>query len=82
MQRDASGEPTGLLLAQPNATILYATLAKGPKPAARIPAELDPPLHARDEPPWRDRRDRRRRRLPELSGRLCDHREAARRTTS
>ncbi|MGE0666408.1 MAG: amidohydrolase [Sphingomonadales bacterium] len=29
--RDASGEPTGLLLAQPNATILYATLAKGPK---------------------------------------------------
>jgi predicted amidohydrolase YtcJ len=31
IQRDASGEPTGLLLAQPNATILYATLAKGPK---------------------------------------------------
>jgi predicted amidohydrolase YtcJ len=30
IQRDASGEPTGLLLAQPNATILYATLAKGP----------------------------------------------------
>ena len=29
--RDASGEPTGLLLAKPNATILYATLAKGPK---------------------------------------------------
>ncbi|WP_235536200.1 MULTISPECIES: amidohydrolase [unclassified Sphingomonas] len=29
--RDASGNPTGLLLAQPNATILYATLAKGPK---------------------------------------------------
>jgi len=28
---DAGGEPTGLLLAQPNATILYATLAKGPK---------------------------------------------------
>ena len=25
------GDPTGLLLAQPNATILYATLAKGPK---------------------------------------------------
>jgi predicted amidohydrolase YtcJ len=31
IQRDASGEPTGLLIAQPNATILYATLAKGPK---------------------------------------------------
>ncbi len=29
--RDAAGNPTGLLLAQPNATILYATLAKGPK---------------------------------------------------
>jgi len=26
-----NGEPTGLLIAQPNATILYATLAKGPK---------------------------------------------------
>src|ERR1700678_1202633 len=29
--RDASGAPTGLLLAKPNAGILYATLAKGPK---------------------------------------------------
>jgi predicted amidohydrolase YtcJ len=29
--RDASGNPTGLLLAKPNANILYATLAKGPK---------------------------------------------------
>lgn len=31
MVRDANGEPTGLLIAKPNATILYATLAKGPK---------------------------------------------------
>ncbi len=31
MVRDAQGEPTGLLIAKPNATILYATLAKGPK---------------------------------------------------
>lgn len=31
IQRDASGNPTGLLLAKPNATILYATLAKAPK---------------------------------------------------
>jgi len=31
IQRDGSGEPTGLLLAKPNAMILYATLAKGPK---------------------------------------------------
>jgi predicted amidohydrolase YtcJ len=29
--RDSNGEPTGLLLAKPNAGILYATLAKGPK---------------------------------------------------
>jgi hypothetical protein len=29
--RDASGAPTGLILAKPNAGILYATLAKGPK---------------------------------------------------
>jgi predicted amidohydrolase YtcJ len=31
IQRDARGNPTGLLIARPNATILYATLAKGPK---------------------------------------------------
>jgi predicted amidohydrolase YtcJ len=29
--RNSDGEPTGLLLAKPNAAILYATLAKGPK---------------------------------------------------
>ncbi len=31
IQRDANGEPTGMLIARPNALILYATLAKGPK---------------------------------------------------
>jgi predicted amidohydrolase YtcJ len=31
IERDRTGNPTGLLLAQPNAAILYATLAKGPK---------------------------------------------------
>jgi predicted amidohydrolase YtcJ len=31
IERDASGEPTGLLLARPNAAILYGSLAKGPK---------------------------------------------------
>jgi predicted amidohydrolase YtcJ len=31
IQRDAAGNPTGLLIASPNAAILYATLAKGPK---------------------------------------------------
>jgi len=36
LQKDAKGEPTGLILATPNAMILYATLAKGPK----LPYEL------------------------------------------
>lgn len=31
IKRDANGNPTGLLLAKPNAMILYSTLAKGPK---------------------------------------------------
>lgn len=31
IQRDKAGNPTGLLIARPNATILYASLAKGPK---------------------------------------------------
>ncbi|KVW37622.1 amidohydrolase [Burkholderia ubonensis] len=31
IMRDGNGNPTGLLLAKPNAAILYATLAKGPK---------------------------------------------------
>jgi predicted amidohydrolase YtcJ len=31
IERDARGNPTGLLIAKPNAGLLYATLAKGPK---------------------------------------------------
>jgi predicted amidohydrolase YtcJ len=31
IQRDKAGNPTGLLIAKPNAFILYSTLAKGPK---------------------------------------------------
>jgi predicted amidohydrolase YtcJ len=31
IERDSKGEPTGLILATPNAMILYSTLAKGPK---------------------------------------------------
>src|SRR6201985_3093363 len=33
--RDSSGKPTGILIARPNAMLLYSTLAKGPK----LPAE-------------------------------------------
>src|SRR5213592_1445666 len=36
IQRDKQGNPTGMLIARPNAMILYATLAKGPK----LPPEL------------------------------------------
>ena len=35
IQRDGSGNPTGLLIARPNASILYSTLAKGPKSPMR-----------------------------------------------
>ena len=31
IQRDSKGNPSGILIAEPNAMILYATLAKGPK---------------------------------------------------
>src|SRR5882724_9258258 len=31
IQRDSKGNPTGLLIARPNANILYSTLVKGPK---------------------------------------------------
>lgn len=31
IERDSNGNPTGMLIAEPNAMILYSTLAKGPK---------------------------------------------------
>lgn len=31
IEKDANGEPTGIILATPNALVLYSTLAKGPK---------------------------------------------------
>jgi predicted amidohydrolase YtcJ len=31
IERDTRGEPTGMLIAKPNAALLYATLARGPK---------------------------------------------------
>ena len=77
--RDARGNPTGLLLAKPNAQILYATLAKGPEAAVRLSAQFHAAFHARTEPARRHRRDRCRRRLPELSGGLRRHPEARRR---
>jgi predicted amidohydrolase YtcJ len=35
IQRDRQGHPTGLLIARPNAMILYSTLAKGPRLSRR-----------------------------------------------
>lgn len=49
IQRDADGNPTGLLIARPNATILYST-CKGAQAAARTPDQLHPPLHAGAQP--------------------------------
>ena len=70
IQRDKQGNPTGLLIARPNAMILYATLAKGPKLSHHRPDELDPPVHARTQPLRHHQRHRRGRRFSELPGRL------------
>lgn len=74
---DDAGNPTRLLPAQPNATILCSPLAKGAEAGLRVPDQFVPPLHARAEQPRDDERRRRRRRFPELSRRRRDHREAA-----
>ena len=52
---------------------------QGSEAAVRLSAQLDAPLHARAQPARRHRRDRRRRRLPELSRGLRGHPEAGRR---
>src|SRR6516225_6288460 len=77
--RDGRGNPTGLLLAKPNAGILYATLAKGPKLPFDYQLNSTRRFHARAQSARYNGSDRRRRRLPELPGRLCGHPEARRR---
>ena len=66
IERDKRGEPTGMLVAKPNATLLYATLAKGPKLSLDDQMNSTPAFHARAQPARRDVRHRRGRRLPEL----------------
>ena len=74
IQHDRQGNPTGLLIARPNATILYATLAKGPKLPPEYQMELHAAFHARrTESPGSDEHHRCRRRLPELSRGLRCH---------
>lgn len=46
---------------------------QGAEAAARIPGQLDAAVHARAQPPGRDQRHRRGRRLPELPGGLRRH---------
>ena len=50
-----AGYPTGMIVARPNATILYATLAKGPKLPPE-PIQLNEAFHAGVEPPRRNER--------------------------
>jgi predicted amidohydrolase YtcJ len=76
IQRDAQGNPTGLLLARPNATILYATLGKGPKLPPEYQLNSTRHFMRRPQPAGRYRRHRCRRRLAELSGRLCGREKA------
>jgi predicted amidohydrolase YtcJ len=76
IQHDSKGNPTGLLIARPNAAILYATLAKGPK----LPPEhqMNSTRHfMRELNGSVYQHHRRRRRVPKLSGGLRHHRGAA-----
>lgn len=43
IQRDRQGNPTGLLIAKPNALVLYASLAKGPK--LSLPDQINSTRH-------------------------------------
>ena len=45
IQRDRRGNPTGMLIAKPNAGILYSTLAKGAGTRLRRSVDLHSPLH-------------------------------------
>ncbi len=58
-----------MLIAKPNAMILTLRWPRA-EAAAGFAAELHPSIYARAEPTGADQRHRRRRRLPELSGRL------------
>ena len=68
--RDAERQPDRAAARQAERDDPLRDAGQGAEAAARVPGQLDAPLHARAEPARRDRRDRRRRRLPELSGGL------------
>ena len=77
IQRDAQGNPDRPAARPAQRDDPLRDPGEGPEASARIPEELDAPLHARGQSARRHRRHRCRRRLPELSGRLRDHRGAA-----
>ena len=77
--RDADGNADRAAARQAQCRHPLRDAGQGSEAAVRLSAQLDAPFHARAEPARRHRRDRRRRRLPELSGGLRGHREAGRR---
>ena len=77
--RDAERQPDRPAARQAQCRHPLRDARQGAEAAVRVSAQLDAPFHARAEPARRDRRHRRRRRLPELSGRLRRHRAAGRR---
>ncbi len=56
VQRDRHGNPTGVLVAKPNANILYSTLAKGPKRRTRGRYGQARPDHGTERHDWDGRR--------------------------
>ncbi len=58
--RDSRGNPTGMLIAKPNAMILYATLAKGPKLPLDLQVNSTRRVYAQLNQTGADQRHRRR----------------------
>ena len=77
IERDRHGNPTGLLIAKPNASILYATLAKGPRLSPEDQTNSTRHFMRELNRLGPDKHHRRGRWLPELSGRLRGHRRPA-----
>ena len=77
--RDAKGNPTGLAARQTERQHSLRDAGQGAEAAVRLSGQFHAPFHARAEPSRRHRRDRCRRRLPELSRGLRGHSEAERR---
>ena len=73
MRRDKQGNPTGLLIARPNASDPLRHPGQGTETLLRRAAQCDAPFPARAEPFGDHQRRGRRGRLPELPRRLPGH---------